>query len=107
MEGTTQGDPLAMPWYSINTELMIFTLRRFIERVKQVWLADDASAVGLLQDLLEWYKRLCVEGQLYGYIVNGSKSWLIVKSEKDATRAKEIFGESTLQQRVRDTWEQL
>ena len=72
---------------------MIFTLRRFIERVKQVWLADDASAVGLLQDLLEWYKRLCVEGQLYGYIVNGSKSWLIVKSEKDATRAKEIFGD--------------
>ena len=93
MEGTTQGDPLAMPWYSINTELMIFTLRRFIERVKQVWFADDASAVGLLQDLLEWYKRLCVEGQLYGYIVNGSKSWLIVKSEKDATRAKEIFGD--------------
>ena len=79
----------------------MFTLRRFIERVKQVWLADDASAVGLLQDLLEWYKngtrtwymRLCVEGELYGYIVNGSKSWLIVKSENDAARANEIFGD--------------
>ena len=47
----------------------------------------------LLQVLLEWYKRLCVEGQLYGYFVNGSKSWIIVKSEKDATRAKEIFGD--------------
>ena len=41
----------------------------------------------------EWYKKLCVEGELYGYIVNGSKSWLIVKSEKDAARAKEIFGD--------------
>ena len=30
MEGTTQGDSQAMPWYSINTELLIFTLRRFI-----------------------------------------------------------------------------
>ena len=43
--------------------------------------------------LLEWYKRLCVEGELYGYIVDGSKSWRIVKSEKDAARAKEIFGD--------------
>ena len=24
-EGTTQGDPLAMPWYSINTSIMIQT----------------------------------------------------------------------------------
>ena len=22
-EGTTQGDPLAMPWYSVNTSIMI------------------------------------------------------------------------------------
>ena len=26
-EGTTQGDPLAMPWYSLNTTLMMQTLR--------------------------------------------------------------------------------
>ena len=24
-EGTTQGDPLAMPWYSVNTSIMIPT----------------------------------------------------------------------------------
>ena len=26
-EGTTQGDPLAMPWYSVNTSIMIQSLR--------------------------------------------------------------------------------
>jgi len=93
VEGTTQGDPLAMPWYSITTELIITALRRFIERIKMVWLADDASAVGKLKDLLAWYKRLCIIGEQFGYYVNGSKSWLIVKSEDDVTRAKDIFGE--------------
>ena len=36
-----------MPWYSINNELLIFTLRGFIEQIEQVWLA-----VGSLKDLL-------------------------------------------------------
>ena len=26
-EGTTQGDPLAMAWYSVNTSMMIYYLR--------------------------------------------------------------------------------
>ena len=40
-EGTTQGDPLAMPWYAINTVHMIHSLRASTPQVKQVWLADD------------------------------------------------------------------
>ena len=48
MEGTTQGDPLAMAWYSLSTGVLIDTLRAQIPSVKQVWLADDASAAGKL-----------------------------------------------------------
>ena len=35
-QGTTQGDPLAMPWYSVNTSIMIQSLRTSIPGVKQV-----------------------------------------------------------------------
>ena len=74
MEGTTQGDPLAMPWYSLNTLLMINDLSINNPSIKQVWLADDASAAGKLQPLFDWYNRLIFEGQKHGYFVNGAKS---------------------------------
>jgi len=42
-EGTTQGDPLAMPMYTIETILLIQALQG---DVKHVWYTDDASATG-------------------------------------------------------------
>ena len=47
-EGTTQGDPLSMPFYAVSTHILIMFLRIAFEVVKQVWLADDASAAGKL-----------------------------------------------------------
>lgn len=94
MEGTTQGDPLAMPWYSLCTTLLIECLRQKIPEAKQVWLADDASASGKLNHLNEWYKMLEAEGKSHGYYVNKGKSWLIVKNEEVETQAKEVFGDS-------------
>ena len=35
MEGTTQGDPLAMPWYSMNTVTIIQRLQNLDANVKQ------------------------------------------------------------------------
>ena len=52
-EGTTQGDPLAMPWYAINTNLMISSLRASIPQVKQVWLADDSVGGGSIESLYQ------------------------------------------------------
>ena len=46
-------DPLAMPWYAINTSINLV--------------------------LYNWYKLFSQEGKKFGYLVNGSKSWLIVK----------------------------
>ena len=94
MEGTTQGDPLAMPWYSLCTTTLIQYLASRVAEVKQVWLADDASAAGRLILLKEWFDHLEREGKKHGYDVNGGKSWLIVKSEEMKQQAKEIFGDS-------------
>ena len=54
MEGTTQGDPLAMAMYAIGTLPLI---RRLSNSVTQVWYADDAAAAGSLKNLREcgWY----------------------------------------------------
>ena len=93
-EGTTQGDPLAMPWYSVNTHTMIELLKIMCVEIKQVWLADDAAAGGKITSLYEWYNHLATEGQAFGYLVNGAKSWLIVKTDEAAQEAKQVFGDS-------------
>ena len=43
--------------------------------------------------LHNWYSHLNQEGKKYGYLVNGSKSWLIVKSDVLADEAKRMFGD--------------
>ena len=93
-EGTTQGDPLAMPWYSISTAGIIQTTKTLTPTVHQVWLADDAAAAGTIQKLYEWYNILVVEGKKCGYFVYGKKSWLIVKSEQIAELARSLFGDT-------------
>ena len=92
-EGMTQGDLLAMPWYSINTSIMIQSLRTSTPGVKQVWLADDSAGGGQIVPLYNWYNHLSQEGKKFGYLVNGSKSWLIVKSDVLADEAKRVFGD--------------
>ena len=66
-EGTTQGDHLAMPWYSISTVGIINITKIQTPTVHQVWLADDAAAVGTIHKLYEWYNMLVLEEKKYGY----------------------------------------
>ena len=61
-EGTTRGDPLAMPWFSLNTVPVIQSLRNQVPSVKQVCLADDASGGGKLRHLREWYNLTVSQG---------------------------------------------
>jgi hypothetical protein len=90
-EGTTQGDPLAMPWYSINTFVLIESLRLSLSDVKQGWSADDPAVNGKVESLYNWYKHLNLEGKKFGFLFNGSKSWLIVKSQALADEAQRVF----------------
>ena len=80
-----------MPWYSMNTVTIIQRLYNLDANVKQVWLSDDAAGAGKIKSLRNWYDHLVTEGRKYGYYVNGSKSWLIVKSENIAKEAESIF----------------
>ena len=72
---------------------MITSLRASIPQVKQVWLADDSAGGGSIESLYQWYKSLCEEGRKFGYIANGAKSWLIVKTSELAESAKKVFGD--------------
>ena len=53
-EGTTQGDPLVMAMYAIAITPLINHLHQFQPDISQVWYADDATAAGQLEPLLQW-----------------------------------------------------
>ena len=50
-EGTTQGDPLAMPMYALGVLPLIDCISGYL---MQVWYADDATACGSLSELRLW-----------------------------------------------------
>ena len=81
-----------MPWYAINTRTLIDRLRVLIPDVKQAWLADDSAGGGSLTSLHDWFMQLSKEGEKFGYYVNGSKSWLIVKNAENMEEAEKVFG---------------
>ena len=77
-EGTTQGDPLAMPFYALATVPLIKTLQQDHPLVRQTWLADDSAAAGRLRELRRWWDTLQEVGELYGYYTNSGKTILLV-----------------------------
>ena len=87
-EGTTQGDPLAMPFYALATLPLIKRLP-CPDSLHQVWYADDATATGTLHDLRQWWNKLTNDGPNFGYYANPTKSWLVVKDEHEDTRVFE------------------
>ncbi len=77
-EGTTQGDPLAMPMYALATIPLVKRLSN-TSNATQVWYADDASAAGSLSSLRNWWGNLTSIGPAFGYHANAIKTWLITK----------------------------
>ena len=75
-EGTTQGDPLSMPFYALS---LVPLIRELNGSVKQVWYADDAQATGNLTALRWWWNTLVQRGPAYGYFVNAKKTVLVSK----------------------------
>ena len=78
-EGTTQGDPLAMPIYAIGILPLITSVAT--DGACQHWYADDSSAGGKMVRLKVWWDRLLERGPAFGYQANPSKSVLVVKPE--------------------------
>ena len=63
-----------------------------VSDVKQAWQADDSAGGGSLTSLHDWFMQLSKEGEKFGYYVNGSKSWLIVKNAEKMEEAEKVFG---------------
>ena len=93
-EGTTQGDPLAMPFYALATVPLIRKLRE-VSQASQVWYADDSSATGTLEDLRSWWNGISSEGPAFGYYAKAPKSWLITKPEH-MSKASVVFSSTNV-----------
>ena len=65
-----------MPMYAMPTVPLIVSLP---QSVKQVWYANDALALGLVDDLHAWWDELTRLGPKFGYFPNSSKTWLVTK----------------------------
>ena len=87
-EGTTQGDPLAMPMYALGTVPLI--REAAAAGAMQSWYADDATSAGALRRMRTWWSILVDRGTRYGYDINPSKSVLLVKPQHLAL-ATELF----------------
>ena len=55
-EGTTQGDPLAMPMYALALLPLINSLSD--DAIKQIWYADDAASCGQIEHIRSRWDKL-------------------------------------------------
>ena len=94
-EGTTQGDPMAMPAYGVGILPFLTYIKHTDDegKMKQVAYADDIGGGSRLKLLKEWWDRTVENGPALGYYPKASKSWLVVKEEK-LEEAKDIFKET-------------
>ena len=90
-EGSTQGDNLGGHFYNQGTIPLQTLLQSTSPVVSQVWLADDATGAGTLQNLKKWWDCIVEEGKRFGYIVNNEKSWLIIKDGAALQHATTLF----------------
>ena len=97
-EGTTQGDPLAMPAYAVGLiPLMDMLKEHYLSSdVKNVAFADDLAGAGKIENLKAWWDEVNRIGPMIGYHLKASKSWIIVK-EEHLERATEIFRDTNIQ----------
>ena len=77
-EGTTQGDPLAMPMYGLAT---IPIIRKLDGICEQIWYTDDSAAIGTVAQLHAWWTKLAEVGPAFGYFPNPAKTWLVTKQD--------------------------
>ena len=91
-EGTTQGDPSAMPVYALGISPLLLCLAEpnkpnmeedVLLKARQAAYADDLAGCGTIDQLKTWWDRIIKYGPYLGYQAKPSKSWLIVKSEHE------------------------
>ena len=81
MEGTTQGDPVAMAMYALGLSVLQSRIGHETTEVKQVAYADDLTGAGKITAVKRWWDLITTLGPEIGYHPNAGKSVLIVKAE--------------------------
>ena len=94
-EGVTQGYPSSMIGYAILILPLIERLKLDHVNGDSIWHADDGNAIGNLDTINSFFKRLCEIGPSFGYYPEESKNILIVK-ERDASKATYFCAENDL-----------
>jgi len=61
------------------------------DEVKQVWYADESSAVGSLADAKKWWEYLQANGPDFGYCPKPAKTILLIKDSSLMQSAQKIF----------------
>ena len=69
-----------MCMYAVATAPLIDELEG-VASVSQYWFADDASALGDIEQIQTWWDGINAVGKHYGYFPNAVKSVLLVKEE--------------------------
>ena len=85
-----------MPFYVLAKVEIQNRLRITASEVKQVWLADDATGAGSLESLKKWWINIIAEDASYGYCVNESKSWLILKNQTLLKKTESLFSDTKI-----------
>ena len=64
--------------------------------MQQVWLADDAIGASCLKELKNSLNELIESGSGYGYYLNATKSWMVLKHGNKLLLAQTIFKETNI-----------
>jgi len=83
MEGTTKGDPIAMPVNAIAIIPLLMMLLEITDSLTNKHITSEAyanvfTAGGPLDNFKIWWNSLCRLGPLFGYHLEETKCWLVV-----------------------------
>ena len=91
-DGCTQGDVTAMAFYALGVQPLTKDLssRTDTKSCRQMWYADEATAIGKLRGMKDWWDILCELGPGYGYYPK-PKTVLILKNPQLKKAAQDTF----------------
>ena len=81
--------------YALAVIPLINKLQDLHGNTRQVWFADDATAVSTCQRLRPWWDELVARGPSFGYYPKASKTFLVVKEEY-AEEAERAFADTSV-----------